>query len=409
MSSRLRPAEKRNSRGGEDILTHLPNNTESNPVKILHIFQDRKFAEFVASSFSEHKNIENRFIHIGLGHDSKKQSIDEWNFLGPDYLFSKEFKDDTRWCHAIIFHYMTSVCARSIRRVPKNVVVMWSGWGRDYYDLNISSPYEIYESKTRHLLQKNYKYYKLSAVKAALKGIYRQVLMSHGLSRVDIFSSPIPSDFQVAKNNIIFPFNPIYSQINYGDAETTFQSVDHCIDKYNIIVGNSATPENNHIEIFDILKDANISDRSIIVPLSYGDQRYREMVIKIGESYFGNKFVPLTSFLPIAEYKKIISSCCAMILNQRRQQALGNIGAMLYSGGAVYLNEKSPVVPFLKNLGVNFRVTNDIIKLGFNAWSPIENNIIEQNRISLNKFWGSETIRSNIIKLLENIGNIRAA
>lgn len=51
----------------------------------------------------------------------------------------------------------------------------------------------------------------------------------------------------------------------------------------NILVGNSATPTNNHIEIFRILSRLRLPESSkIVVPLSYGDVHYREKIVELG-------------------------------------------------------------------------------------------------------------------------------
>ena len=43
----------------------------------------------------------------------------------------------------------------------------------------------------------------------------------------------------------------------------------------NILIGNSRSYANNHLEIFSILSKFNIANRKVIVPLSYGNMKGR--------------------------------------------------------------------------------------------------------------------------------------
>lgn len=65
----------------------------------------------------------------------------------------------------------------------------------------------------------------------------------------------------------------------------------------NILVGNSADPSNNHIESLEKLLPYKEDEIRIFVPLSYGNQKHAKRVIKTGMAWFGDKFVPLTSFM----------------------------------------------------------------------------------------------------------------
>ena len=89
----------------------------------------------------------------------------------------------------------------------------------------------------------------------------------------------------------------------------------------NILVGNSAHPENNHLDIAYKLKTINLSNRKIIVPLSYGDNKYKKIILKKYKNIFGNKFKPLLDFISIKDYLNILKSCNICIMGHLRQQA----------------------------------------------------------------------------------------
>jgi len=108
-----------------------------------------------------------------------------------------------------------------------------------------------------------------------------------------------------------------------------------------IIVGNSATRENCHIETLKMLEHLKDEDIKIICPLSYGDEKYREEVIKKGKEIFKEKFHPITEFMNYQQYLELLSKCSVGIFNNNRQQAMGNISALLKIGKKIYLRNNT--------------------------------------------------------------------
>lgn len=108
-------------------------------------------------------------------------------------------------------------------------------------------------------------------------------------------------------------------------------------DPVIIQIGNSADPTNNHIEALQSLKEYKDKNINIYAPLSYGNKEYANLVIEEGNKLFGDKFIPLTEFLSPLEYSKYLNSVDIAIFNNDRQQALGNIYALLYLNKKVYI------------------------------------------------------------------------
>lgn len=127
-----------------------------------------------------------------------------------------------------------------------------------------------------------------------------------------------------------------------------------------IIVGNSATKTNNHIEIFELLKNKVNANVEIFCPLAYGDFEYRKEVVKAGESIFQNNFYPILDLIPQQEYFKFLNTCQVGIFGMQRQQAMGNIHVLLKLGKKVYLDEKSVVKNNLDSLGIKTYKISDL-------------------------------------------------
>jgi len=117
----------------------------------------------------------------------------------------------------------------------------------------------------------------------------------------------------------------------------------------NIIIGNSATEENDHLEVFKSLKEiiSKHENIKIYVPLSYGDQNYANKIVRIGKKMFGNQFVPLTEYMPLNLYIDFLTKMDIGIFNNQRQQALGNIITLLGHGKKVYIRRNTPHWHFL--------------------------------------------------------------
>jgi hypothetical protein len=124
-------------------------------------------------------------------------------------------------------------------------------------------------------------------------------------------------------------------------------------DKLVIQIGNSADPSNNHKEIIDKLSSLSASNFVVYAPLSYGNKSYSDEIIAYGLSKLGERFTPLTAFMPFEKYNEYLRSVDVVIFNHMRQQAMGNTIALLSLGKMVWL--RSDVTPwsYFNELGLN--------------------------------------------------------
>lgn len=164
-------------------------------------------------------------------------------------------------------------------------------------------------------------------------------------------------------------------------------------DTINIQLGNSADPTNNHIEVLQSLvrfKDENIQ---IFVPLSYGNKDYAEEVIAKGQEIFGNKFMPLTDFMPFEAYLEFLSEIDIAIFAHKRQQAMGNTITLLGLGKKVYM--RSDITPWqlFEDIDVRiFDVKNIEIEL-------INEQTKKENQQKIKEYFSTE----NYLQQLKNL------
>ncbi|MBQ7155118.1 MAG: TDP-N-acetylfucosamine:lipid II N-acetylfucosaminyltransferase [Synergistaceae bacterium] len=110
-------------------------------------------------------------------------------------------------------------------------------------------------------------------------------------------------------------------------------------DVIRIVAGNSAFPENQHIETFHLLAHLRDENIEVVCPLSYGSLEYREKVIAEGRKIFGGKFIPVTEFMAYEEYISFLAACDIGVFSNNRQQGMGNISLLLRLGKKVYMRD----------------------------------------------------------------------
>ena len=155
-------------------------------------------------------------------------------------------------------------------------------------------------------------------------------------------------------------------------------------ENINIQLGNSAASSNNHIRILEELtrfKDKNIR---IFLPLSYGEKKYSERVIEKGEKLFGEKFIPLTEFMPYEKYLEFLMNIDIAIFAHRRQQGMGNIINLLGLGKKVYL--RSDITPWglFRDNNVKVYDVKDI------QLDLIDDCIKNKNQMKIKKYFSKE-------------------
>lgn len=192
-------------------------------------------------------------------------------------------------------------------------------------------------------------------------------------------------------------YNPFVQKIPF-----TYYPIEYIIKKESlkisgsdILLGNSASATNNHLEAFDLLSEFDLKDRKIVTPLSYGCHKYARAIKSKGTKQFGDRFVPLTSFLPIEEYNQLMSNCGIVIMNHYRPQAVGNIIAALYMGCKVFLNETN-IYQYFDDMGCHiFSITRDF-KKDKDVFQLLSDEQIAHNRIVLKNTLGTSVLVEEI-------------
>lgn len=167
-------------------------------------------------------------------------------------------------------------------------------------------------------------------------------------------------------------------------------------DAINIQLGNSADPSNNHIDILKKLvkyKDENIQ---LFIPLSYGNEEYAKKVIAYGKELFGDKFVPLTEFMPFEKYLEFLGEIDIAIFAHKRQQAMGNTITLLGLGKKVYM--RSNITPWQLFKDIDVKVFDvDDIKINL-----IDEQTQKENQEKIKEYFSKENYLNQLKNLFES-------
>ena len=169
----------------------------------------------------------------------------------------------------------------------------------------------------------------------------------------------------------------------------------------NIQIGNSADFTNNHIDVFKKLEKYKDEDIKVIVPLSYGNhgaKEYLEEVINKGIEIFGDKFVPLTEYMPFEKYLELLAEIDIAVFNHKRQQAMGNITTLLGLGKKVYVRSGETPWKMFEELGI--KVYDTSLELSID---PIEEDIKKENQKRVKEYFSEENLAKHWKEILGKI------
>ena len=381
---------------------------------VLHLVMDEKFIDFFARTLKSVSGVTNLYVVYVPDPEQPLNHIRQvkpFRVVSDSYFKSKTMHLDLENCDVLVVHFLTPFGADMICAAPERVKIVWSGWGGDYYHLLPGDADDLFGSQTRKILADlNFNIARKNPIKFArlllrpLRRSYiRHLQLKPAIRRVNFFSAPLPDDYLILKNHLGSDFSATYVQLNYGNVHDTFAIGGEEVQGSNILVGNSATFTNNHIEVFNLLKNHDLSNRGVIVPLSYGDSAYRDIILSSGRKILGDKFHPIVDFLPLIEYNKIISTCSCAVMNSYRQQALGNIGSVLYQGAKLFLNSKNVTVNFLKSRGACISDIDELTPVGDDPFAPLSAHERLRNRQVLEGFWGANIVAENFLNFIKKL------
>jgi dTDP-N-acetylfucosamine:lipid II N-acetylfucosaminyltransferase len=147
-----------------------------------------------------------------------------------------------------------------------------------------------------------------------------------------------------------------------------------------ILIGNSGTPSNEHIEALSWLAHLAEHPIKIVVPLNYGgDPEYIETVVNHGKSLFAGKFIAITDMLDKRDYDKLLASVDVCVFGHHRQQGLYVVYSVFTRQKKMYIRSNTSSYEGLKANGFVVFPSENIANQGFDEFVRIDAKTTEHN------------------------------
>lgn len=346
----------------------------------------RAFVEFISKNFNVNEHLfltssptnnyqteEFRKLGIRISNIKFSSSIDV------EYLSMLAKDSDKILIHSMFATDWLSWLYNKQEILKKSI---WVAWGGDIYNFWL-------KGRKYHSFELLIEYFKTEIIKNI-----------HGIACL------VQEDYNFVKEMYIT--NAIYYYVFYPNP-VNFYTLDEATSKIGtkqnngrrMLLGNSATWTNNHMEVQKALAEFLDEDYEIICPLSYGDLQYANQVIQFGKRLFGERFIPLTDYMKPEDYAVLLSTVDVGVFNHNRQQGLGNILALLYLMKKVYIRSDVTTWAFLNRLGIKVFDTKEILNGSVTNLFDFDKDIGLENREIVSKEFSEQKAVEVWQKLLE--------
>ncbi len=346
-------------------------------IKIAHFIHDEKFPDSAYDQFEAVVPGSSDYFIVSKAKELQHVKKIPVNFIDELSFNDEKFLRQLTNYDIIILHSLSKLNQCLVANLKTTAPIVWIGMGIDYYSLIYESRQCLYFDKTYEVEKKRMSF--PNKIKRKLKTIRnnngkidfiefikktiapKKNNKNEIINKIDYFAPVLKEEYKIIKNKQE-NFIPKFIEWNYSKNASLFdgRNAMPAISGNNILLGNSAALTNNHIEAIDLLKYIGVNDRKVVCPLSYGNAENAKTVDEYGKKELGGAFVSVMDFMPYEQYIRMISTCSNVIMNHLRQQAGGNISAMLFMGAKVFLNKENPLYSHYMNLGIKVYLIDDL-------------------------------------------------
>lgn len=313
-------------------------------------------------------------------------------------------------CTGVFIYWLNQDILELAMRINRDKPIYWRSYGPDLHSFIYKDSWSSLEPETRKLLNlyliSNIPKKLINSVYSIFKGVYFENLRYNRnkllfLQRINFIGTVTDYEYElICKNNIGFNALKIKSILIKPENIPQYR-----LNAENVMIGHSSVAINNHADVFKIIANLGGGHSKLIVPLSYGNKKYAQKVIRLGKKLFNKRFVPIEDYLPIEEYNKISDSCHSFISYCYVQQGGANVDRFLLSGGKVYLHEESPIYIDRKRQGfILFTVQNDLTYEHLYQYHLTETEKRINRDLLINLFYSEDVIAADTQKIVNVLG-----
>lgn len=371
-------------------------------LKVVHIHTDLKFVG--GTDRFEKSHFDNAVIIIGASETYNGPCSDRAIFLSSSKSDLRHAVTICSNADLVIFYALDIVKSYIATMLPESITVAWRFFGHELYGRNIKdylSEYSLAFYRTDGVVRR----LKRSLVQFKYKVTYGSsidTLFERAIERQDLFLCLSKDEYDHLviywKNLPLFVQLPIPMPLAHRDI--------HKKDN-TIIIGNSRSIFNNHIDIINLIEMSNCDDKlSFLIPFSYVPESEYSTEVKSRVKASSSNIHLLEDFLPRENYFDRITTAKAAVINSYRQMAMGNIFAFLRYGVKVYLNSRNVMYDWLTDFGLRVYTiedfASDLISASKLELSSEEKQINMTIMQQLQSEFGGEKFTNHIITFVED-------
>ena len=294
-------------------------------MKIVHLSNDEKFVPLVQSLFEEAFPGQNRYLLA-----QPRRGAMRYVAPAPEISHHRSLYFRTRVARelavadCVVVHLMSSRFVPALRHVRPDCLVVWISGGGDYMPLLEPRLGELLLPRTAELLRTLGDTPRPGDLQA-LWARWRAGVWAH-IARAEPAQRKPPAVVAIAQRIDVFSANPADAKLLRA-ALPALRATLHPIPSFtvenifdtgaptmagpDILLGNSATPSNNHLEALELLRDRLPAGGRVVSPLSYGKapSGYARAVSEAGRAALGVRFDPISEWMPIETYHARIARC----------------------------------------------------------------------------------------------------
>lgn len=337
---------------------------DQHPVRALHLFSDRKFIPWARQTFSL-TGWESSYIVLNPGRSKSMETLEAGTIEVSADEFGLGLIRDKLYHTDIAFHYfLDNIKADLIMQSDPRIIHCWCFYGAEIYQQTSLFRRDLYGAATRKLLWSlpeikfRYdlrKYYFMFARfrQPPIKSLLRAIPRIHRILWY------VEDEIEMINSRITLPRWQFFQFFSFSDIVPPATKLTDKTSK-KILIGNSATIENNHVDVLEALLTLEDQQYTYSLPLTYGQfPRYKAKIKARYLKGLGDRVSFLDAHIKLDEYYDFLSQHPVAIFLHHRQQGLGNILYMLYTGTKVYLSRQNIVLQWLKKNQVKVYIFED--------------------------------------------------
>lgn len=302
----------------------------------------------------------------------------------------------------VLVHWASDLAVKAVLSLPPNVTTGMFFWGGDVVEIpafrfkkTIYGPLSLaYFEKNEERPPLKFNPMRPKRVLTSFaqrffnyKGPEREVARTRELffKRLNLFLHWSHIDYQWVLNHYTTPAEHKYFYYDVGQkpdaAEQAVMNAQKDTNVTTILLGNSDTITNNHLEALQALSAYKDMPIKLVIPLNYGNDKYADLVESEAIRIFGaDKVMALRSFLQRDEYYSMLAQVDVAVMFHYRSQAAGNVLALLYRGKKVFIHGKSTLYQLLHTNDIAVFDSAKIGEMDFKEFkAPLEQVAIDKN------------------------------